>query len=87
MIKVTAAAFARLASVSVTAFVRLLILNNVHRMSKVMSDLQHSGRFRIDAKLTAALSPYRTIHHNRYGVYPMDLNAPVEAMNLKIKIL
>jgi TnpA family transposase len=65
----------------------MLILNNVHRMSKVLGDLQNSGRFMIDSKLAAALSPYRTIHLNRYGVYPMDLNAPVEAMNLKVKIL
>lgn len=65
----------------------MLILNNVHRMSKVLSDLQHGGKFVIDAKLAAALSPYRTIHLNRYGVYPMDLTAPVEAMNLKVKIL
>lgn len=38
----------------------MLILNNVHRMSKVLSDLQHGGKFVIDAKLAAALSPYRT---------------------------
>jgi TnpA family transposase len=65
----------------------MLILNNVHRMSKILSDLQRSGKFKIDARLAAALSPYRTIHLNRYGVYPMDLSAPVEAMNLKVKIL
>ena len=65
----------------------MLILNTVHRMSKVLSDLQHGGKFVIDSKLAAALSPYRTIHLNRYGVYPMDLNVPVESMNLKVKIL
>jgi TnpA family transposase len=64
----------------------MLILNNVHRMSKALSDLQHSGQFEIDTNLVSALSPYRTIHLNRYGVYPMDLNAPVEAMNLKVEI-
>ncbi|MCR6475960.1 Tn3 family transposase [Variovorax sp. ZS18.2.2] len=64
----------------------MLILNNVHRMSKVVGDLQQSGKFVIDAKMAAHLSPYRTIHLNRFGVYPMDLNAPVEPMNLKVKI-
>jgi TnpA family transposase len=65
----------------------MLILNNVHRMSKVLSDLQRSGKFVIDAKLAAALAPYRTLHLNRFGVYPMDLNAPVEPMNLNVEIL
>lgn len=65
----------------------MLILNNVHRMSKVLSDLQHSGKYVIDAKMAALLAPYRTIHLNRFGVYPMDLHAPVEPMNLKVKIL
>lgn len=65
----------------------MLILNTVHRMSPVLADLRKEGRYVIDERMLAALSPYRNTHINRFGDYPMDLSIPVEPMNVKVKIL
>lgn len=65
----------------------MIILNNVHKMSKVLSDLKLEGSHVVDERTLAALSPYRTSHVNRFGDYTMDLRSPVEPMNVKVKIL
>jgi len=63
----------------------MIILNNVHRMSKVLKDMQEKGSFEITEEMLAALSPYRTIHINRFGDYLMDLERAVEPMNTRIR--
>lgn len=65
----------------------MIILNNVHCMSQILSDLKREGKFEINESTIAALSPYRTIHINRYGEYIIDLLLRVEPMNIKVKIL
>lgn len=63
----------------------MLIVYTVHRMTGSLNKLHDSGRFLITQNLARHLSPYRRFHYNRYGDYPMDLDAPVEVMNLKSK--
>jgi len=63
----------------------MIILNNVHRMSKVLKDMQDKGYFEITQEVLAGLSPYRTIHINRFGDYLMDLERAVEPMNTRIR--
>ena len=63
----------------------MIILNNVHRMSRVLKDMQQAGTFKIGDQMLAALSPHRTIHINRFGGYLMDLARAVEPMNTKIR--
>ena len=47
----------------------MIILNNVHRMSKVLRDMHDRSEFEITAEVLTGLSPYRTIHINRFGDY------------------
>ena len=63
----------------------MIILNNVHRMSKILKDMQDKGSFEITEEMLAGLSPYRTIHINRFGDYLMDLERAVEPMNTRIR--
>ncbi|MBS0433475.1 MAG: Tn3 family transposase [Proteobacteria bacterium] len=63
----------------------MIILNNVHRMSKVLKEMQDRGAFDITEEVLGGLSPYRTIHINRFGDYLMDLERAVEPMNTRIK--
>lgn len=63
----------------------MIILNNVHRMSKVLRDMHDRSEFEITADVLAGLSPYRTIHINRFGDYLMDLERAVEPMNTRIR--
>lgn len=63
----------------------MIILNNVHHMSRALRDLEQSGRFAINEKILAAMSPYRNSHINRFGDYLMDMAKPLEPMNTGIK--
>lgn len=63
----------------------MIILNNVHRMSKVLKDMQDKGTYAITEELLAGLSPYRMSHINRYGDYLMDLERAIEPMSTRIK--
>ena len=63
----------------------MIILNNVHRMSKVLRDMHDDGTFEINEEVLGGLSPYRTIHINRFGDYLMDLDRAVEPMNTRIR--
>jgi TnpA family transposase len=63
----------------------MITLNNVHRMSKALKDMQDKGKFEITEEVLAGLSPYRTIHINRFGAYLMDLERAVEPMNTRIR--
>ena len=63
----------------------MIILNTVHRMSKVPKDMHDRGEFEITAEVLAGLAPYRTVHINRFGDYLMDLERAVEPMNTRIR--
>ena len=63
----------------------MIILNNVHRMSKALKDMQDKRTFEITEEVLGGLSPYRTIHINRFGDYLMDLERAVEPMNTRIR--
>jgi hypothetical protein len=63
----------------------MLILANVHRMTAVLKKMQEQGVFEITPELLARLSPYRTIHINRFGDYIMDLERTVEPMNTRVR--
>ena len=49
-----------------------VIFHNVFSLSRVLHDLQQGGH-PLDPALIAALSPYLTLHINRFGRYDLDL--------------
>lgn len=63
----------------------MIILNNVHRLSKILKDMQEKGTFEITEGLLAGLSPYRNAHIDRYGEYHLNFERLVEPMNTRIK--
>lgn len=63
----------------------MMMLNTVHRMTRVLKDMQERGTFNITESHLARLSPYRFTHINKYGDYILDLQRPVEPMHTRIK--
>lgn len=63
----------------------MVILHNVHLMSKVLKALQERGEFQITEDLLAALAPYRTAHINRYGEYVVNFDRTIEPMSTRIR--
>lgn len=63
----------------------MIILNNVHRMTRSLNTLHQNG-FELDEKVLAALAPYRTTHINRFGDYTLDLESAIEMPNYKANI-
>jgi TnpA family transposase len=61
----------------------MVILHNVHAMSRVLKQLQQEGH-RVDEDILKGLSPYRTHHINRFGDYMLDLQRRVDPMDFKI---
>jgi hypothetical protein len=51
----------------------LVMLHTLDSMTRVLSDLRSEGQV-IDEELLRGLSPYRTMHINRFGDYRLDLS-------------
>jgi TnpA family transposase len=62
----------------------MVILHNVHTMSRTLKILQEQG-VPLNDDLINRLSPYRREHINRLGHYPLDLERPKTSMANDIK--
>ena len=49
----------------------LIILHNVDTMTKVINKMQDEN-FKVNDEIKSALSPYRTEHINRFGIYSIN---------------
>ena len=61
----------------------MVILNNVHWMSKKLKEMQEKG-YPVDDDVLKGLSPYRFSHINRFGDYTLDVNRKVPPIDYKI---
>lgn len=61
----------------------MVILNNVHWMSKKLKEMQEKG-YPVDDDGLKGLSPYRFSHINRFGDYTLDVNRKVPPIDYKI---
>lgn len=61
----------------------MVILHNVHQMTKVLKAMQNEG-YALNEQLLNGLAPYRKHHINRFGEYPLDLDREVEPMNYNV---
>lgn len=60
----------------------MIILHNVHEMTRLLKDLQSKG-FVLTEEVLKGLAPYRRSHINRFGEYMLDLDRPVRPMEHK----
>ncbi|MFJ3318604.1 Tn3 family transposase, partial [Herbaspirillum huttiense] len=61
----------------------MVILHNVHTMSKILKRLQAKG-YTLTEEILRGMAPYRRAHINRFGEYPLDLDRAAEPLNYKI---
>lgn len=61
----------------------MVILHNVHTMSKILKRLQAKG-YVLTEEILRGMAPYRRAHINRFGEYPLDLDRAAEPLNYKI---
>lgn len=61
----------------------MVILHNVHGMSRVLKDLQAKG-YVLTEEILRGTAPYRREHINRFGEYPLDLDREFEPINYKL---
>ncbi|WP_034293035.1 Tn3 family transposase [Herbaspirillum sp. RV1423] len=61
----------------------MVILHNVHTMSKILKRLQAKG-YQLTEEILRGMAPYRRAHINRFGEYPLDLDRQAEPLNYKI---
>jgi TnpA family transposase len=64
----------------------LIILHNVERMTRVLTQLRDEG-VAISAEVLRALSPYRTGHINRFGDYTLDVSRAATPVDYATPIL
>ncbi len=64
----------------------MVILHNVHGMSRVLKDLQSKG-YVLTEEILRSTAPYRREHINRFGEYPLDLDRDFEPINYKFDFL
>ena len=62
----------------------MVILHVVANMTKVINDLIKEGR-EVDEHILRELSPYRTDHINRFGVFPLSMDR--ETIDLEYKLV
>jgi len=62
----------------------MVILHNVHGMSRILKGLQAKG-YVLTEEILRGTAPYRREHINRFGEYPLDLDREVEPINYKIE--
>ncbi len=62
----------------------MVILNNVHQMTRILKSLQNDGH-NLNESVLGGLGPYRRHHINRFGEYPLDLDREIEPMNYNIR--
>lgn len=62
----------------------MVILHNVHQMTRILKNLQNDGHI-LNEQILSGLAPYRRQHINRFGEYTLDLDREVEPLNYKIK--
>ena len=60
----------------------MIILHNVHEMTRLLKGLQQKG-FVLTEEVLKGLAPYRRSHINRFGEYMLDLDRDVPPMNYK----
>lgn len=60
----------------------MVILHNVHQMTRVLKSLQAKG-YALTEEVLRGTAPYRREHINRFGEYPLDLEREVEPMNYR----
>lgn len=60
----------------------MIILHNVHEMTRLLKGLQQKG-FVLTEEVLKGLAPYRRSHINRFGEYMLDLDRAVPPMNYK----
>jgi TnpA family transposase len=60
----------------------MVILHNVHGMSRVLKGLQAKG-YVLTEEILRGTAPYRREHINRFGEYPLDLDRDFEPINYK----
>lgn len=62
----------------------IVILHVVANMTKVINDLRNEGT-EINEYILRELSPYRTDHINRFGIFPLNMNK--ETIDLEYKLV
>lgn len=62
----------------------MVILHNVHGMSRILKGLQAKGHV-LTEEILRGMAPYRREHINRFGEYPLDLDREAEPINYKIE--
>ena len=63
----------------------LVILYNVHEMTRVFNELRQEGHI-VDKSLLEAFAPYRNEHINRFGSYDPNVNLEVKPLNIKLNL-
>jgi TnpA family transposase len=61
----------------------MVILHNVHSMSRILKRLQGKG-YVLTEEILRGMAPYRRSHINRFGEYPLDLDRAAEPLDYKI---
>lgn len=61
----------------------MVILHNVHTMSKVLKRLQGKG-YVLTEEILRGIAPYRRAHINRFGEYPLNLERATEPLDYRI---
>ena len=64
----------------------MIILHNVERMTRVLTQLRDEG-VGVSAELLRGLSPFRTSHINRFGDYTLDVSREVAPLEYETPIL
>jgi len=62
----------------------MVILHNVHEMTKLLKGIQAKG-YVLTEEVLRGLAPYRKGHINRFGEYMLDLEREVTPMNYKVE--
>lgn len=61
----------------------MVILHNVHSMSRILKRLQAKG-YVLTEEILRGMAPYRRSHINRFGEYPLDLDRVADPLDYKI---
>ena len=61
----------------------MVILHNVHTMSKILKRLQGKG-YVLTEEILRGMAPYRRAHINRFGEYPLNLERAAEPLDYRI---
>jgi len=64
----------------------MIILHNVERMTRVLTQLRDEG-VAVSAEILRGISPYRTAHINRFGDYTLDVSRDIAPLDYAITIL